>query len=72
MGNYTGPILCLFARAFIYILFARRFSEAAMGGAEVGGHHMINMTIRKLFFSVRGFFTKLEFSLISSGCNKAQ
>ncbi len=35
-GDYTGPILCFFA-VFFYILFARRFSEAAMGGAEVRG-----------------------------------
>ncbi len=37
VGDYTGPILC-FVAVFFYILFARRFSEAAMGGAEVRGN----------------------------------
>ncbi len=38
VGDYTGPILCFFAVFFFYILFARRFSEAAMGGVEVRGN----------------------------------
>ncbi len=37
-------------------------SEAAMGWAEVGGHNMINMTIRDLHWTFADFFTKLEFS----------
>ncbi len=37
VGDYTGPILCFFAVSF-YILFAGRFSEAAMGGTEVRGN----------------------------------
>ncbi len=37
VGDYTGPILCFFA-VFFYILFARMFSEAAMGGVEVRGN----------------------------------
>jgi hypothetical protein len=37
VGDYTGPILCFFA-VFFYTLFARRFSEAAMGGVEVKGN----------------------------------
>ncbi len=32
-------------RVFFSILFAARISETAMGGEEVGGHNMINMTI---------------------------
>ena len=37
-------------------------SEAAMGWAEVGGHNMINMTIRELHCTFADFFRKLEFS----------
>ena len=37
-------------------------SEAAMGWAEVGGHNMINMTIRELHCTFADFSTKLEFS----------
>ncbi len=33
-----------------------------MGWAEVGGHNMINMTIRELHCTFADFSTKLEFS----------
>jgi hypothetical protein len=49
-------------RGLFSILFARRFSEAAMVGAEVWEHKMINMTIRELFCTFADFFTKLQFT----------
>ncbi len=38
------------------IEFAARISEAAMGVGEVGGHNMINMTIRELYYIFADFF----------------
>jgi hypothetical protein len=32
-----------------------------MGGAEVGGHNMINITVRELYYTFADFFLKLEF-----------
>jgi hypothetical protein len=39
-GGRVHPHAVIF-RGFFSILFAARSSEAAMGGAEVGGHNMI-------------------------------
>jgi hypothetical protein len=53
------------SRGFFYtyrILFAGRISEAAMGGAGLGGYNMVNMTITELRTALsRIFFPKLEF-----------
>ena len=50
------------SRVFFYILFAGRISEAAMGGAGVGGYYMINMTITELCTALSRFFSKIEIS----------
>ncbi len=49
LGHFVG---------FFYILFAGRNSEAVMGrGREgVGGHNMINMTIRELYCTFADLF----------------
>jgi hypothetical protein len=47
---------------FFYILFAGRISEAAMGGAGVGGYNMINMTITELRTALSRIFPKIGIS----------
>jgi hypothetical protein len=42
------PSYCDFS-GFFSIFFAARNSEAGTGGAEVGVHNMISMTIRELY-----------------------
>ena len=51
------PSYCDFS-GFFSLFFAARNSEAAIGGAEVGGHNMINMTIRELHCTFADFFYK--------------
>ncbi len=56
-----------FRGVFLYILFAGRISEAAMGGAGVGGYNMINMTITELRTALsRIFFQNWNFRGIFS------
>jgi hypothetical protein len=45
-----------FLRGFFFLLFAGRISEAAMGSTGVGGHNMINMTIRELYYTSGDFY----------------
>ncbi len=40
-----------------------------MGGAEVGGHKIINMTIRELYYTFADFFPKLEFIFLGGEKN---
>ena len=53
MGDYTGAHTVIF-RGFCSILFAGRFSEAAMGRAEVRGHNMINTRLSSVQRSIEG------------------
>ena len=48
------PSYCDFFRGFCSILFAGRFSEAAMGRAEVRGHNMINTRLSSVQRSIEG------------------
>ncbi len=50
------------SRGFSYILFAGRISEAAMGGAGVGGYNMINMTVTELRTALSRIFSKIGIS----------
>jgi hypothetical protein len=52
-----------FLRGFFFLLFAGRISEAAMGRTRVGGHNMINMTIRELYYTFADFFQNWNFSI---------
>ncbi len=51
------------ARGFFYILFAGRISEAAMGGAGVGGYNLINMTTTELRTALSWIFSKIGISV---------
>ncbi len=52
----------IFAGFFLYYSpQPTRISEALMGGAEVGGNIMINITIRELYYTFADFFPKQEF-----------
>jgi hypothetical protein len=57
-----SPSYCDFLRGLFFILFAGRISEAAMGRTGVGGHNMINMTIRELYYAFADFFQNWNFS----------
>jgi hypothetical protein len=52
-----------FLRGFFFLLFAGRISEAAVGRTGVGGHNMINMTIRELYYTFADFFQNWNFSI---------
>jgi hypothetical protein len=57
-----SPSCCDFLRGLFFILFAGRISEAAMGRTGVGGHNMINMTVRELYYAFADFFQNWNFS----------
>ncbi len=56
------PSYCDFS-GFISIVFGicRKDQQSCMGGVEVGGHNMINMTIRELYYAFADFFQKGKF-----------
>ena len=57
-----SPSYCDFLRGLFFILFAGRISEAVMGRTGVGGHNMINMTVRELYYAFADFFQNWNFS----------
>jgi hypothetical protein len=58
------PSYCDFS-GFISIVFGicRKDQRSCMGGVEVGGHNMINMTIRELYYAFADFFQNCNFFL---------
>jgi hypothetical protein len=62
---HPHPHTVIFAFFFLnYSPQPTRISEASMGGAEDGGHNMINITIRELYYTFADFFQNWNLSFL--------